>query len=500
MAIELGSAYFTLLPSMAGTAAAVKAGLGATAVSGAFTQGGAAGGAAMAGGVAGGLAKAGPILAAGVAALGIASIFSDSITAASDLAESGNAVRVSFGDAAGEIEALGKTAAERLGLSQKDFNSLAVRFSGFAGTIAGVGGNIGGVIDTLTTRGADFASVYNIEAADALQLFQSGLAGESEPLRKFGVDLSAATVEATAYRLGIADVGAELTEQEKIQARYAAILEQTSQVEGDRANTADEYANQQRENAAKWEDSLARIGEALLPAATAFSNFIGSEENVDRLERLVDLFIEAEPAISAVADLLLEIADFKLGELGSLVELIGLLEDGKITVEEMSGFLAGLPALYRGLVFGVGNFVSGATNPVIRAINGVGNAAETVINSINRALGQKATITFRDIPLLGTLSYTPPKGASGVKTKMADGGVVDKAGWSWVGERGPELMYLPGDAQIHPLDGGGGGFSPEDRRLLRDLAARTVELNVDSQTVAKASITGSAKLTALGAN
>jgi hypothetical protein len=456
VAIELGSAYFTLLPSMAGTAAAVKTGLGATAVTSSFTQGGAAGGAAMAGGVAAGLAKAAPIIAAGVAAIGIAGLFSDSINAASDLSESANAIRVSFGDAAGEIEALGETAASRLGLSQKDFNSLAVRFSGFAGTIAGEGGKVGDVIDELTTRGADFASVYNIEAADALQLFQSGLAGESEPLRRFGVDISAATVASTAYRLGIAEVGSELTEQEKVQARYAAILEQTSQVEGDRAFTADEYANQQRENAAKWEDSLARIGEALLPAATQFANFVGSEENVDRLDRLIDLFIELEPAISGVADAVLVLSDGALAELDTIVGFFAALEDGKVTVEELLALMQGLPANLQGLPVAIANFMAGAINPVIGAINGVADAAENVLNAINSALGTGASINFPSISPLLAVGVSGP--IRGVQTRMADGGVVDSAGWSWVGERGPELMYLPQDAQIHPLDNPSGGF------------------------------------------
>lgn len=452
MAIELGSAYFTLLPSMAGTAAAVKTGLGATAVTGAFTKGGQAGGAALAGGVAGGLSKAGPIIAAGVAALGIASIFSDSINAASDLAESGNAVRVSFGDAAEEIATLGETSATQLGLAQKDFNSLAVRFSSFAEGLAGDGRSVSDVIDTLTTRGADFASVYNLDVADALAIFQSGLAGEAEPLKRFGVNLLDSQVKAFAYANGIAAIGKELTEAEKLQARYGLLLQETAETQGDFARTDDQLANQQRINAALLEQSLARIGEALLPASTAFANFVGSEENVARLERIVDLFIEAEPAISFIADRILDLADFKLGELDSLVQVIDLLADGKVTVQEITGLLSGLPSLYQGLVFSIANLVSGGANGVIRAVNGLGNAAETVINTIYRALGQASSISIRDIPQLGTLSLTAPRGASGVNTRMADGGVVESAGWSWVGERGPELMYLPTDAEIHPLD------------------------------------------------
>lgn len=506
MAIEIGTAYFTLLPSMAGTAAAVTTGLGASAVTGAFTRGGTAGGAAMGAGVAGGLTKTLPLIGGVLAAVGIADFFGDATDAASNLNESANAVKVSFGDAAEEVARLGTTAASRLGLSQNDFNTLAVRFSSFSETIAGDTRTVAEVLDELTVRGADFASVYNLEVADALQLFQSGLAGESEPLRKFGIDVSAATISATAYRLGIADVGTELTEQQKIQARYAAILEQTSKVEGDRANTADELANQSRENAAKFEDALARIGTALLPAATAFANFIGSEKNQELLEKMVDLFIKAEPAITAAAEAFLLLADEGVGVLTFFLDLIDALDDGKLGIEEIDGLLGLLPERTRQAVAGIVNFVAGLVNPVIDAVNGIADAAENVINSINRALGNGATINFATISRIGTLSFGPSKptragaGSLYVNTRMADGGDVTGAGWSWVGERGPELAFMPTGAQVQPLDGGGPGLELGPKtlnKLIAALAAGSV-IVADSQAIARTTRGGSARSAALG--
>jgi hypothetical protein len=137
------------------------------------------------------------------------------VTSASDLGESMNAVSVSFGSASDEIIKLGETAANRLGVAQTDFNNAAVRFSAFADQVVGDGGNAADFIDDISTRASDFASVFNIEVSEALQVFQSGLAGEAEPLKRFGINLLQSEVQAFALREGLIEVGETMTEQER---------------------------------------------------------------------------------------------------------------------------------------------------------------------------------------------------------------------------------------------------------------------------------------------
>lgn len=185
---------------------------------------------------------------------------------ASKLNESANAVRVTFGAHAAAVEALSKKAATSVGLSSSEFNGMAVQFSAFTDAISGGGAASVGVLDEMSTRIADFASVMNLDVAEAAEKFQSGLAGETEPLRKFGIDLSAAKVEAYAYSNGIASAGKPLAETQKIQARYALLMQQTAKTQGDFKNTSDQAANAQRIAAAQWEDSSAKLGSALLPA------------------------------------------------------------------------------------------------------------------------------------------------------------------------------------------------------------------------------------------
>ena len=228
----------------------------------------------------------GPLVAA-FSVFAAVDFFKGAIEEASTLSESQNAIKVTFGDAADSIAKLGEDSAKRLGLSTSAFNGIATQFSAFAGTIAGQGGDVSKVIDDLSTRGADFASVMNLDVNESLGLFQSGLAGETEPLRKYGIDLSAAAVEAYALASGIWDGTGQMTEAQKVQARYGSLMEQTSKVQGDFANTADGLANSQRIANAEIENGKARLGESLLPIVAAVTKY------------LTDFFV---PILDGVAD------------------------------------------------------------------------------------------------------------------------------------------------------------------------------------------------------
>lgn len=269
MASPVGSAYVRILPSASDFTSTLR-----KEINGPVTAAGNTGGAAMGAAMLGKLKSiAGPAaIAAG--ALVIGKGFVSATMAANDLNESVNAVNVTYGQNAAGILALSQKSSQALGLNQTDFNALAVRFSSFSETIAGKGGSVVGTLDSLTGRAADFASVMNIDVADAAALFQSGLAGETEPLRQYGIDLSAAKVQSYAYANGIAEVGAELTEQQKIQARYGTLMEQTGKTQGDFANTSGGLANTLRRLGAKWDDLKARIGAAFLPVVTAVVSFV----------------------------------------------------------------------------------------------------------------------------------------------------------------------------------------------------------------------------------
>lgn len=98
----------------------------------------------------------------------------------------------------------------------------------------------------LTQLAYDMASFYNLKPEEAFQKLQSGISGEIEPLKRLGIVINETAVQTYAYTHGIASQGAELTEQEKIMARYNLIMEQTSKAQGDLARTIDSPTNQIR--------------------------------------------------------------------------------------------------------------------------------------------------------------------------------------------------------------------------------------------------------------
>lgn len=240
-----------------------------------------------------GVAFAAAGAALGVAGAGIVAFGKDAVGAASTLEESLNAVRVAYGDASKDIVKLGEDAATRLGVTQSAFNAAAVRFSAFAERVVGDGGDVTGFLDDITTRAADFASVFNIDVAEALQVFQSGLSGEAEPLKRFGINLLDSEVKAYALRAGIGAVGRELTETEKVQARYGLLMESTNKTAGDFANTSGSLANSQRILKASFEDLQAEVGTALLPVMADLSR-----EFADMLPTLKSALTPAAEALA----------------------------------------------------------------------------------------------------------------------------------------------------------------------------------------------------------
>jgi len=325
----------------------------------------------------------------------IASQIKPAIDAASDLSEGINAVNVSFGDAAEGILELGENAARGLGLSKTELFGIATQFSSFAGTIAGEGGNIVQVVDEISQRGADFASVFNLEVSDALGKFQSGLAGQSEPLRNYGIDLSAATVLAHALETGIFDGVGAMTESEKVQARYSSLMEQTDKVAGDFANTSDGLANQQRILKATLEDTRAEIGEKFMPIMQDIQTFI-LEKVIPAFtnfwEELIDPNGEAQSQLGATGEAMTKFAEtfgiasnditsqqvFKwIGD--SVISTIKMLTHLSVFTQEV---FAGLEMAFR-TESGVNNF--GTNIEGIKRIAGAGNTAQAAANAIKFA-------------------------------------------------------------------------------------------------------------------
>ena len=125
----------------------------------------------------------------------------------------------------------------------------------------------------LTQLGYDISSLYNIKVEDSMQKLQSALAGELEPVRRLGYDLSQAKLQSIAASLGIKKLYREMTQAEKSQLRYYALMTQVTQAQGDMARTLNAPANQLRVLRAQVTQAGRALGNIFIPMLNAVLPF-----------------------------------------------------------------------------------------------------------------------------------------------------------------------------------------------------------------------------------
>jgi hypothetical protein len=206
---------------------------------------------------------------AGVAVLAAGYMAAKNLSgAASDLQEEQDKVRVVFAESSAAVLAFGRDAAYAYGQSERAALSGAGAVGNMLLTTGLAREEAARMSIQMVALSSDMASFSNQDPEEMLTKLRSGLAGEAEPLRQFGVLLSEARVEAKALELGIISKGQTLSEQGKVLARYAIILEDTNVQQGNFADTSKNLANQNRIAEASFENLRAKMGNELLPVMT----------------------------------------------------------------------------------------------------------------------------------------------------------------------------------------------------------------------------------------
>ena len=136
---------------------------------------------------------------------------------------------------------------------------------------------------SLSKLSADMASFFDLRPEDAFQKLQAGITGEAEPLKRLGILIDEQTIKQAALRAGIIKSGETMTQQQKVFARYYAIMEQTTNAQGDLARTFDSTTNRMKRFQARVEETAIELGQKLVPAfevvlsvAAAFVSVVGS--------------------------------------------------------------------------------------------------------------------------------------------------------------------------------------------------------------------------------
>lgn len=226
--------------------------------------------------------------AIGVGVLGGAAIAAGAsmIGLASDAAEVESKFNTVFGVAgADQVNAWIRDIQGTVHIATDELQNAASTFGVFGQAVGVPASDLSTFSTALAQAGLDLASFSNANPEDVFLALRSGLAGESEPLRQFGIFLSDASLNAFAAAQGIGKTTSEMSEQEKVLLRQQFILANLGAAQGDMARTSDGLANQQRSFWGTLRDIRVEIGEALMPAVQAFLPILtgGLERVLNRL-------------------------------------------------------------------------------------------------------------------------------------------------------------------------------------------------------------------------
>ncbi|WHH58488.1 hypothetical protein [Petroclostridium sp. X23] len=212
--------------------------------------------------------KLGATIAATFAVKSMIDFGKASVQLASDLTEVQNVVDVTFGAMAEDINQFSKEALNNFGMAELS----AKRFSSTMGAMLKSSGLTGqAIVDMskkITGLTGDMASFYNLSQDEAFQKIRSGLAGETEPLRQLGINMSVANLEAYALSKGIRKSYQEMTQAEQTLLRYNYLLNATKDAQGDFARTSDSWANQVRLMGEQWKIFQSTMGQGFINVLT----------------------------------------------------------------------------------------------------------------------------------------------------------------------------------------------------------------------------------------
>lgn len=204
--------------------------------------------------------------AAAVAAFAVVS--TSAIKSAMDVVESENLFAVSMGNMAGSARKWSDELQASLGLNAYEVRKNVGMFYNMTTSMGLTRTEAYKLSTDLTKLAYDMSSFYNMPVADMFVKLQSGITGETEPLKRIGILVLENVVKQYAYAAGIANVGDELTEQQKVMARYIAIMEQTKNAQGDLARTIMSPTNQLRILRMQLQLASVNLGNAFMPIVT----------------------------------------------------------------------------------------------------------------------------------------------------------------------------------------------------------------------------------------
>lgn len=330
-------------------------------------------------------------------------VIQQSVKDASDLTETINKIGVAFGSSSKEIIAWSQNSDTALGQSQTQALNAAASF-GLLFKNIGLGVKpAADMSEQLVQLATDLGSIYNIPIGDALTKLQAGLIGEIRPLRDVNIFLTENAVQQKAMQLGLADSVNAITEQDKVMARYALILEQGAVANGDFARTSTQLANSQKILEAQLAKGSATLGQFFLPVQLAFTK--GFSQLLTQMApfgtRIMEAFAQGlADGIVAITPVLAQLRSFFTFWLEAHSPPKLLPDLAKWGAAAMQAYLEGWSMADFDALKDLGGIIEG----ILRSFVGTGQIAETDI--VGRVFGSQKAIAaaIREFRAMGSVS------------------------------------------------------------------------------------------------
>lgn len=200
----------------------------------------------------------------------------DAIDISSSLTEVENVVRQTFGQYESLINNFAKTSIEKFGMSELSAKQFASRFQAMGTALDIPQGKMADMSIRLTELAGDMASFYDVSQEDIAKSLQSVFSGTTAPMRRYGIDLTQATLKEWALKQGLDANISSMTQAQKAMLRYQYVLAHTTNITGDFKRTQDSWHNQITMLRENFKALGAVVGSGLINAFKPFIKALNS--------------------------------------------------------------------------------------------------------------------------------------------------------------------------------------------------------------------------------
>lgn len=290
----------------------------------------------------------GALALAGVAALG--ALAAKGIDLASDLNEVENVVNVAFGDNAQKIKDWASSASNAFGLSKLEAENMTGSMGAMLKSMGLTADQTVTMSEGLAGLAGDFSSFYNLEHDEAWEKIRAGIAGEAEPLKSLGINMSVANMEAYALAEGISKPYAKMNQSEQTLLRYNYLMKVSADAQGDFARTSSGWANQTRIAQMNIENLASGLGTKLLPSLTGVLqefNKVAQESGGDASKFISNMGSIVDAGMAAVEEILPIITSLATDIINGLITILPKLLDlgGQMIIQLVIGITDMLPQI-----------------------------------------------------------------------------------------------------------------------------------------------------------